>query len=249
MFAALARRRRPHDGPLRLQPARALTLARPAVRARRQLLRGRVRRLVPEPPVPDLRVRAARCRALRRHEQRVAERARRRRTPRASRSSRRTPARPASALDRPARRFKTGNIAPLDYFGTGDGYRAVNTMQPPYQPSGNAPPAGATGIALLYANPAAATTLPPQTQTTIGDLLTAQGGQLGLVRDVVGRRRRRRHAALDGRPRTVIYTPSTPRAHPGLPGAPPPVQLLRALRSGRARRRSRRAPEGLQRSW
>ena len=37
---------------------------------------------------------------------------------------------PASALDGPPA-FQTGNIAPLDYFGTGDGYRAVNTMQPP----------------------------------------------------------------------------------------------------------------------
>ncbi|QWF69673.1 acid phosphatase [Methylomonas paludis] len=77
----------------------------------------------------------------------------------------------ASALNS-ATAFKTGNIAPLDYFGTGDGYRAVNTMQPPYQPSSNAPAAGDT--TLQYANPAAATTLPPQTQTHIGDLLNAK---------------------------------------------------------------------------
>ncbi len=68
--------------------------------------------------------------------------------------------------------FKTGNIAPLDYFGAGDGYRAVNTMQPPYQPSSNAP--AASDADLLYANPAAATTLPPQSQTNIGDLLNAK---------------------------------------------------------------------------
>ncbi len=79
---------------------------------------------------------------------------------------------PASALDGAAS-LKTGNIAPLDYFGAGDGYRAVNTMQPAYQPSGNAPVANA--VDLRYANAAASTTLPPQTQTTLGDELTAKG--------------------------------------------------------------------------
>jgi acid phosphatase len=78
-----------------------------------------------------------------------------------------------SALDGPTS-FKTGNIAPLDYFGSGDGYRAVNTMQPAYQPSGNKP-VDNIGSDGLYANPAAATALPPQTQTTIGDLLSARG--------------------------------------------------------------------------
>ncbi|HUL65803.1 MAG TPA: acid phosphatase [Burkholderiaceae bacterium] len=67
--------------------------------------------------------------------------------------------------------LKSGNIAPLDYFGAGDGYRAVNTMQPAYQPSGNKP-VDNIGMDALFANPSAATTLPPQTQTTIGDLLT-----------------------------------------------------------------------------
>jgi acid phosphatase len=70
--------------------------------------------------------------------------------------------------------LKSGNIAPLDYFGAGDGYRAVNTMQAAYQPSGNKP-VDNTGNDPLYANPAAATTLPPQTQTTIGDLLNSKG--------------------------------------------------------------------------
>jgi acid phosphatase len=77
----------------------------------------------------------------------------------------------ASALNGAAA-LQTGNIAPLDYFGSGDGYRAVNTMQPPYQPSSNAPAASDT--TLLYANPASSTTLPPQTQTHIGDLLNAK---------------------------------------------------------------------------
>ena len=75
---------------------------------------------------------------------------------------------PASALDGPPVYVLSGNITPLDYFGDGKFY-AVNTMQPPYQPSGNAP-VDASNV--LYANPAAATTLPPQTNLNIGDLLT-----------------------------------------------------------------------------
>ena len=49
---------------------------------------------------------------------------------------------PASALDGPPKFAKSGNITPANYFGDGNFY-AVNTMQPPYQPSGNAPAAGA----------------------------------------------------------------------------------------------------------
>jgi acid phosphatase len=80
----------------------------------------------------------------------------------------------ASALSGPTS-FRTGNIAPLNYFGPTDGYRAVNTMQPAYQPSGNKP-VDNTGNNALFANPAAATTLPAvQTQKTIGDFLTAKG--------------------------------------------------------------------------
>jgi acid phosphatase len=80
----------------------------------------------------------------------------------------------ASALGGPTS-FRTGNIAPLDYFGQGDGYRAVNTMQPAYQPSGNKP-VDNVGNHALFANPAASTTVPPiQLQKTIGDMLTAKG--------------------------------------------------------------------------
>ncbi len=71
---------------------------------------------------------------------------------------------PRSALDGPPKFVKSGNIAPLNYFGDGKFY-AVNTMQPPYQPSGNAPaPQDAGG---LYADPeqcddvAAANRVPP----------------------------------------------------------------------------------------
>jgi acid phosphatase len=68
-----------------------------------------------------------------------------------------------SALDGPAD-FKDGNLTP-DFF-------AVNTMWPPYQPSVNTPaPTGDPA----YADPTAPTTLPPQIQQTIGDLLSAKG--------------------------------------------------------------------------
>jgi acid phosphatase len=117
---------------------------------------------------------------------------------------------PASALTGPPV-FLTGNIAPLDYFGIGDGYRAVNTMQPPYQPSGNFPAVGAPD--LRYSDPAAATALPPQTQTTVGDLLTAQGIDWAWYATSWDA------ATADGTvpagsTHSVIYAPSTPRGSP-----------------------------------
>ena len=51
-------------------------------------------------------------------------------------------------------------------------------MQPPYQPSANKP---AKGGDKALADPAQPTTLPPQHRITIGDLLVAEGRQLGLV--------------------------------------------------------------------
>jgi acid phosphatase len=78
---------------------------------------------------------------------------------------------PASALDEAPRFANSGNIAPRNYFGDGKFY-AVNTMQPPYQPSANGPAADAAGF--LYADPGSATTLPPQTRTNIGDELDAK---------------------------------------------------------------------------
>jgi acid phosphatase len=77
----------------------------------------------------------------------------------------------ASALDGPPSFAKSGNITPANYFGDGT-YHAVNTMQPAYQPSGN-PPATADADT-LYANPDNPTTLPPQSQPTIGDRLDAK---------------------------------------------------------------------------
>ena len=117
---------------------------------------------------------------------------------------------PASALDG-APALQTGNIAPLNYFGATDGYRAVNTMQPFFQPSGNAPAAAA--VDLRYADPAKATTLPVQTQTTIGDLLTAKSINWAWYATDWNA------ATVDGEApstatRTVIYAPSGPRGSP-----------------------------------
>nr|WP_051335881.1 acid phosphatase [Methylocapsa acidiphila] len=74
------------------------------------------------------------------------------------------PASPASALSGPPKYVNDGALTP-DFY-------AVNTMQPPYQPS-SVPPA--TGQDPAYANPNSASVLPPQTAQTIGDLLSNAG--------------------------------------------------------------------------
>ncbi|HTA21443.1 MAG TPA: acid phosphatase, partial [Polyangia bacterium] len=117
---------------------------------------------------------------------------------------------PASALTGPPS-FQTGTIAPLNYFGATDGYRAVNTMQPAYQPSGNFPAVGATD--LRYADPAAASTLPPQTQTTIGDLLTGQNIDWAWYATSWNAALADGSVASTGT-HSVIYAPSTPRGNP-----------------------------------
>jgi acid phosphatase len=71
---------------------------------------------------------------------------------------------PKSALDGPPKFVKDGNLTP-DFY-------AVNTMQPPYQPSANKP---ASGGDPAYADPDKPTTLPPQKEQTIGGLLSAKG--------------------------------------------------------------------------
>ncbi len=78
---------------------------------------------------------------------------------------------PASALDGIPVFANSGNITPKNYFGDGT-FRAVNTMQPAYQPASNAP--GATDTTHLYTDTGKPNTLPPQTQKNIGDLLTAK---------------------------------------------------------------------------
>src|ERR1700678_3422933 len=117
---------------------------------------------------------------------------------------------PASALDGPPKFLKNGNITPANYFGDGK-FHAVNTMQPAYQPSGNAPaPDDAGG---LYADPAKHTTMPPQTAPTIGDRLNqkhvtwawysgAWNAALADGREPAGKERR------------VIYAPETPAGSP-----------------------------------
>ena len=118
---------------------------------------------------------------------------------------------PASALDGPPQFVLSGNITPANYFGDGKFY-AVNTMQAPYQPSGNAP-VDANGNDLLYAKPSAATTLPPQTEPNIGDRLNAKGISWKWYAGSWNA------AVADGTqnpstPRSVIYTPATARAAP-----------------------------------
>jgi phospholipase C len=72
------------------------------------------------------------------------------------------PTSPASVLDGPVQVFD-GQVTP-------DGY-AVNTSQPPFQPSGIPPaPGGSSALADPAQYP-----VPPQTQKTIGDTLSAKG--------------------------------------------------------------------------
>jgi phospholipase C len=71
---------------------------------------------------------------------------------------------PASAMDGPPTFVNDGTLTP-DFY-------AVNTMQPPYQPSGNKPAAGGDPA---LADPADHFTLPPQTMKNIGDLLSDKG--------------------------------------------------------------------------
>lgn len=77
---------------------------------------------------------------------------------------------PKSTLDGPQKYLNDGTLTPADSDGM---FWAVNTMQPPYQPSNVAPPA-ADGNK-VYADRNNASTLPPQTQKNIGDLLTDKG--------------------------------------------------------------------------
>jgi acid phosphatase len=71
---------------------------------------------------------------------------------------------PKSAIDGPPKFVNNGQISP-DFY-------AVNTMQPPYQPSANKPaPEGDP----RFADPSAPSTLPPQREITIGDLLSLKG--------------------------------------------------------------------------
>ena len=117
---------------------------------------------------------------------------------------------PASALDEPPTFAKSGDITPANYFGD-DKFYAVNTMQPPYQPSRNKPAAGDASFA--YADPKNPTTLPPQNRLTIGDELDAKhidwawysGSWNAAVKD--GTR-------PPSKVREVIYAPEIARGNP-----------------------------------
>jgi acid phosphatase len=117
---------------------------------------------------------------------------------------------PASALEGPPVFVKSGNLAPANYFGDGT-FHAINTMQPPYQPSGDVP--AANDASYEYADPNAHTTLPPQTQATIGSRLSAAGISWAWYSGAWDM------ALADGRrapelPRAAIYTPETPAGNP-----------------------------------
>ncbi len=74
----------------------------------------------------------------------------------------RKPESPASALDGPPIYANDGSVTP-------DGY-GVNTIQPPYQPSGIVPDPNNPAMAAASGNP-----LPAQSAKTIGDTLSAKG--------------------------------------------------------------------------
>ena len=71
---------------------------------------------------------------------------------------------PKSAIDGMPKFVRDGALTP-DFY-------AVNTLQPPYQPSGVKP---AKDGDPMFADPANPSTLPPQTEATIGDLLSSKG--------------------------------------------------------------------------
>ncbi len=73
---------------------------------------------------------------------------------------------PKSAIDGIPKFENNGQITPGDFY-------AVNTMQPPYQPSNNKPVPDGGDPSL--ADPGTPSTLPPQKNITIGDLLTLKG--------------------------------------------------------------------------
>jgi acid phosphatase len=76
---------------------------------------------------------------------------------------------PASVLSGAPRYKNDGALTPKEPDGSA---YTINTMQPAYQPSGNAPAADGD---TRYADATRPTTLPPQTLATIGDRLDAKG--------------------------------------------------------------------------
>jgi phospholipase C len=114
----------------------------------------------------------------------------------------RKPGSPASVLEGPVQVFD-GQVTP-------DGY-VVNTSQPPYQP-GAIPPA--PGGDLAYADPAKHP-VPPQTQKTIGDTLSAKGvswvwfsgGWNAALKDGMQPPAARREVIYNAQPGSPIFQP------------------------------------------
>ncbi len=149
---------------------------------------------------------------------------------------------PASALDEPPTFAKSGNIAPLNYFGDGKFY-AVNTMQPPYQPSGNKPARGDASFA--YADPeqsdhaAAANAARPSAMRWMRsdiDWAWYAGAWNAAVKD--GRR-------PPAKMREVIYAPETAGGNPDFQPHHQPFNYYAALRSRHPCGTARGASEGL----
>src|SRR5262249_11976519 len=78
------------------------------------------------------------------------------------------PASPASALDGPPQFVSSTTLTPA----INGKFYSINTSQPPYPPSGTAKTSNPPQQSVDLTN---AGVLPPQTQTTIGDLLTDAG--------------------------------------------------------------------------
>lgn len=144
---------------------------------------------------------------------------------------------PKSALDGPPKFVLSGNITPRNYFGDGK-YYAINTMQPAYQPSGNQP-AGTSATALVYADPAKSTTLPPQTAATIADRLDAKHVSWAWYAGAW------KAAVADGMQpagvrRSVIYHPYQPRGSPNFQPHHQPLNYYAAFDPvAHAKRRAR----------
>jgi acid phosphatase len=111
---------------------------------------------------------------------------------------------PASALGGPMQWESDGAVTP-------DGY-AINTMQPPYQPSGIAPAAGGDP---QLADPSTRRSLPPQEAPTIGDRLTERsirwvwysGGWTQALADSSQPGGTSRGVIYSGKPGTVDFQP------------------------------------------
>jgi acid phosphatase len=115
-----------------------------------------------------------------------------------------------SALDQPPTFARSSNITPRNYFGDGKFY-AVNTMQPPYQPSGNTP--ATADLSYRYADPNNKTTLPAQTGATIGDLLDEQHVSWAWYAQAWNAALADGNRAPD-KARNVIYAPAIPGGNP-----------------------------------